>query len=245
MPRRRPARRRYRRRRRPARRGIRKSAGLSTANTTFSNRPSTVTVRGNSILPEQIMTRLPYADLIQTSTTTTVPGIYVFRVNSIFDPDLSSGGEFPLGRDQLHALYNNYVCFGVSYDITVINMSDTAPARVLVIADTANTSWTTFQEAATQPSASKSVVLGTLDGGRSTARLRGYISVAAVFGVPKKAVSIDDTYKAPFTGNPENTAYMQIVHGNLDGSSLTDVHYEVHLKYHVRVSDLKSLAQTS
>lgn len=211
----------------------------------FASRSSAMTVRGNSILPAQLITRLPYADLVQTSTTLTSPGIYTYRVNSLVDPDKTSAGFYPTGRAELKELYQSYVVFGVAYDILAINMSDTVPARVAIMATSVDETWATFQEAASQPNCSKSVVLGTLDGSASTGQLKGYISMAAIKGVPKATVSTDDLYRALWTAAPDAVGYLQIIHGNLDGSSTTDVHYEVHLKYFVRAFDLKPLSQTA
>lgn len=239
-----PKRRNQRRRRRP-RRGIRKRSGLNTSTLTFANRPSAMTVRGTTILPSALITKLPYSDLVQVTTSLTSPSIYTYRVNSLFDPDKTGAGFYPLGRTELNVLYKSYVVFGVGYDILAINMSDSVPARVCVMGTSTEETWSTYQEANAQPSCSKSCVLGTLDGGNSTARLKGYISVAAAFGVPKKTVSLDDLYHAGFSQNPTNMAYLQIIMGNLDGSSAADVHYEVHLKYFTRIFDLKPLAQTS
>ena len=204
-----------------------------------------MTVRGSTILPAALITKLPYSDLVQVTTTLTSPSIYTYRVNSLFDPDKTGAGFYPLGRTELKELYQSYVVFGVAYDILAINMSDSVPARVCIMGTATEETWSTYQEANAQPNASRSVVLGTLDGGNSTARMKGYISVAATFGVPKKAVSTDDLYHASFTASPTNTSYLQIIMGNLDGSSAADVHYEVHLKYFTRVFDLKPLAQTA
>ncbi len=245
MPRKYRLKTRTRRRTRIRRRGIRKRAGLNTSSTSFANAPSKITIRGTSILPEILLTRLPYADLVQTSTVTTAPGIYTYRINSIFDPDKTGTGFFPTGYTELNNLYASYVCFGISYDIIAINMSDTVPARVCIVGTADDKTWATYQEAASQPYSSKSIVLGTLDGGNSVGRMKGYVSVANVHGVPPRVVSSDDLFHALFAGSPANTGFMQIVHGNLDGSSTTDVHYEISIKYFVRIFDLKPLTQTS
>lgn len=225
--------------------GITKRASINTSTLRLHGRASGVTIRGNTVLPEKLRTVLPYADLLQTSTTLTTPGIYTFRVNSLFDPDLTGAGMFPTGRQELQGLYTKYVVFGMSYDIVCINMSSVVPIRACVVASATDSVWSTFQECQSQPNASKPIILGTLDGGNAVGRLKGYISVANTQGVPKKTVSIDDTYSALWSANPFTTSYMQIVHGNLDGSATTDLHMEVALKFYIRAYDLKPLAQTS
>lgn len=234
-----------RRRKRRRTRGISKRSTIRTTSLRLRGRSSGVTIRGNTILPQQLRTVLPYADLVQTGTTLTAPGIHTFRVNSLFDPDLTSAGMFPTGRQELKTLYEKYVVFGMSYDIVCINMSSTIPIRVCTVAQSENTVWSTFQECQSQPNASKPVILGTLDGGNAVGRLKGYISVANTFGIPKKSVSTAEEYHALWTASPANVSYMQVVHGNLDGSSTTDLHMEVALRFYIRAFDLKPLAQTS
>ncbi len=237
----------YRRRRprRRNRRGVRKRGSLTSSHMRYGGKPTTMTVRGNTILPEKLRTVLPYADLVQVSTTTTGISKYVYRVNSIFDPDLSGTGYYPTGRDELAALYTNYTVFGIGYDITAINMSDTVPARVCVIGSGEDGTYATFQEAQSQPNASKPVILSTMDGGTPTAKLSGYISVAQCRGVRPATVSSDDLYSAAFGASPVNVAFFHILHANLDGVNTTDVHYEIGLKFYVRCTDLKQLTQTT
>ena len=234
-----------RRRKRRRTRGVTKRSSIHTSTLKLRGRSSGVTIRGNTILPQQLRTVLPYADLIQTSTTLTNPGIYTYRINSLFDPDKTGAGMFPTGREELKDLYFKYLVFGMSYDITCINMSSVVPIRACVVASSTDSVWSTFQEVQSQPNASKPIILGTLDGGNAVGKLRGYISVANTQGVPRKTVSIDDTYSALWGANPAEVSFLQIVHGNLDGSATTDLHMEVALKFYIRAYDLQPLAQTS
>lgn len=232
------------RRRRARKRGIRKRAGINTSSTRWANRPSRVVIKGSSIIPEQMITRLPYSSLVQTSTSLTNVSTQTFR-SSIFDPDLTGAGFFPLGYTELKDLYTKYVCYGISYDILAVNMSSTVPARICVLGANLNTAWNTFQEAASQPGASKALILGVLTGSNNVVRQKGFMSVANVNGVNKSTVQTDDLYRAAFTANPPNTGYLQILHSNLDGSATTDVHLQIHLKMYIKAFDLKALTQTS
>lgn len=225
--------------------GVRKRASLNTTRMRFGRAPSTMTVRGGTILPQKLRTVLPYADLIQRTAGTTAVDKYVYRFNNLYDPDLTGTGYFPTGRDQLRNLYEKYTVFGVAYDITAINMSDTVPARVCVMGTGTDDTYNTFQEASSQPNASKPIILSTMDGGCPTGKMTGYLSVASCRGVPPGQVSADDLYTANFTAGPTNEAFLQILHSNLDGSSNTDVHFEVNLKFYMRVSELKTLTQTA
>ena len=63
--------------------------------------------------PNKIITKLRYAFNISTGPLTNGVGFdYVFRMNSIFDPDFTSIGHQPLWHDQYANIYLNYRVLG-------------------------------------------------------------------------------------------------------------------------------------
>lgn len=226
------------------RRGIKKRSTLRHAKTVFHTKASKAVIRGSSVLPEVLITRLPYASLLTRSATTTQVDHYTFRT-SMFDPDLTGGGFFPTGREELNTLYNRYICYGLSYNIQLVNMSATVPARVCIVGNNEDTTWTTFQEAASQPNASKTIILGVMTGGNNVIRQSGYLSTAGTNGVSKSTVTNDDLYRSLFSASPDRMGYLQILHSNMDGSATTDVHMTVNIKLYVKCFELKPLRQTS
>lgn len=55
---------------------------------------------------------LRYCDNFLITSTLGSLGVYSFRANSIFDPDLTGVGHQPMGRDTWATLYNHYVVLG-------------------------------------------------------------------------------------------------------------------------------------
>lgn len=76
--------------------------------------------------------RRPFATTLQfktryfesNNTITTVGGIpnaHIYRVNSLFDFDVTGVGHQPIGRDQMALLYNRYRVNGARVKITLVN----------------------------------------------------------------------------------------------------------------------------
>lgn len=63
---------------------------------------------GRAIIPDQMGTILKYTDRITLTCTAGVAEIYEFKINSIYDPDLTGTGHQPVGRDEWMAFYSRY-----------------------------------------------------------------------------------------------------------------------------------------
>lgn len=74
-----------------------------------------VIIKSPHIVPDRIRVKLPYADYAYNLGAPAGTNIYQdFKANSIFDPDQTGSGHQPLGRDQLSALYNQYIVHSCS-----------------------------------------------------------------------------------------------------------------------------------
>lgn len=71
-----------------------------------------------TLVPKSYPCKLRFVDYASyVNPTAGSPGVYVYRANSIFDPDLTGTGNKPRGTDQLQPMYNHFVV--VSSKITV------------------------------------------------------------------------------------------------------------------------------
>lgn len=77
--------------------------------------------------PDRLKTKLHYADVIQLSASAGSPGLWQFRMNSLYDPDYTGTGHQPQWFDQLSAVYQYYKVLGSKITCTFIpnNISDT------------------------------------------------------------------------------------------------------------------------
>lgn len=70
--------------------------------------PKSIILRGPSVVPDQIMLKMKYRDLVNLNSPQGVYTYRNYRGNSIFDPDQQSIGKQPLGRDQWDPFYQRY-----------------------------------------------------------------------------------------------------------------------------------------
>lgn len=77
--------------------------------------------------PDRLRTKLHYADVVALSASAGSPGIWQFRMNNLFDPDLTGVGHQPQWYDQLSAVYSYVTVVGSSIKVTFIpgNIDDT------------------------------------------------------------------------------------------------------------------------
>lgn len=102
--------------RRPAKRarssGSRFSSRSRSASTSLVRRTWPLTSRGMGPkfdpFPAKMRATMRYSQVIELLPTAGVPAPYLFRANSIFDPDFTGTGHQPYGHDQWQAIYNHY-----------------------------------------------------------------------------------------------------------------------------------------
>lgn len=70
--------------------------------------------------PDRLQTKLHYCDVVLLSASAGSPGLYQFRMNSLFDPDYSNVGHQPQWYDQLSAVYNYYTVTGSKITATFV-----------------------------------------------------------------------------------------------------------------------------
>lgn len=74
---------------------------------------------------------LPYAMyLTGTSSASNVNGIYQFKINSTYDPDLTGAGSQPLGRDTWAAVYNYYKVLEAHIKVVATELTDDSTGAV-------------------------------------------------------------------------------------------------------------------
>jgi len=91
------------------------------------NRVSRPIRSSRQIFPSVAYVKLPYFTEVWLNTLeSATTAEYLFRVNSVFDPDLTSTGAQPRGLDQWLTMYNNWEVMGCKYEVMVSPSSDTS-----------------------------------------------------------------------------------------------------------------------
>jgi hypothetical protein len=78
---------------------------------------------GHGGMPDSFTTTLEYTDVVKFSSNTSPYATYVFRGNSLYDPDYTGTGHQPLYFDTLMAVYSKYKVISVTVNISFIGLS--------------------------------------------------------------------------------------------------------------------------
>jgi len=96
--------------------------------------PSTtpvVYVGRGPVAPKTVVT-LRYHDTWQNAA---LKPDYVYRLNSIYDPDAQIGGHQPMGRDQYATFYNRYRVTACAMTLWVTPTSNTTSYKIVILGD--------------------------------------------------------------------------------------------------------------
>lgn len=198
---------------------------------------------------QRYICKMKYAEVRQI-TGPALGGLvqYNFRLNSIFDPNLTGVGHQPYGYDQLADLYNRYRVFKVDYAISGY-CSDGSVNYAVVGALPAN-----------EPVVVSGGVSELMENPRakyitqapnaSLKVLKGSISLPSLVGRSKQQYLADDRYQSLFTDNPQEAAILNIIAGTMTGTGgaggtgTNTLNLSISLVYHVECFDVKTQIQS-
>lgn len=157
---------------------------------------------------------------------------YQFRLNSLYDPNLTGSGHQCMYYDQLANIYNRYRVTGVKYRITFTNVN--TPCRVGVV-PTNNDIPSDMDDLTVMPYNRHSIINAMTSGGKSSATLSGYVSLKKLLGESLA----DDRDQAITNASPVNVVPLNIMTEALDKSTtITTLNYIVELTYYATFFDL-------
>lgn len=182
---------------------------------------------GSFGLPKAVYTKLTFVQHQTLSSTTVTPTSYVYRLNSIYDPDYTGSGSQPYMRDQLSALYSYYTVSGCKVCITY--STDTTQDSLLTIRQTPNTYTLGDIDLEIERGAMKRIVSSSQPG-----YVKNYYSISKCFGIPKRKLLSDDIYSAGISATPASTLYLQIGSIATDRATSATVQIQVELTYYVK-----------
>jgi len=190
-------------------------------------------------VPQVFTTSLRYVDNLTLTSTSGSIAKNVFRLNSIFDPDLTNTGHQPMWHDQLAALYNKYVVLGTKAKVTFSQISASSaaaggmhgPTCVGVVCDENGTTSGTLTELQ-ENNTSQHGLLTRGDGGQNQKTMTIYYSPMKAFG----RQSDDDTIGATVGANPSQTWFMTVYMADLGLTTSATVSFTVDIEFMVKLS---------
>ncbi len=155
---------------------------------------------------------MKYAEDIMVSVDGNIGTNYLFRCNSIFDPNQSGTGHQPMGHDQYANFYKRYTVVGSK--ITVRFVGGTVSGSTVDPNAITNVGITTIDDTGssivnpTDFMENNRTTYSLIQPQKPTTTITKYFSAKEFFGV--KNVVDDDTLTSFFGGNPQNGALWQL-----------------------------------
>lgn len=177
-------------------------------------------VHAFSAFPAHKKCTLRYCDKLQVLTNSAAVGSWVFRINSMFDPDLTGTGHQPRYYDQLCTATGPYQVYRVmGVRVTVECASDPSHNAEPVIFAAGFTNQAALPTLAAGSAVPNPYSLAELpgwtaliqDSNSGSKKMNFQRTIADILGTTDKAVIAEDGYAAAYNANPAELAYFQIV----------------------------------
>jgi len=189
-------------------------------------------------MPQLWRARLPYSSVIALSNAgiTGVFGTeYVFRLNSLFDPDLTSTGHQPFGFDQLALFYGSYRVHACTVSLEWHSSDADDVLCAFTVQSGQNTQSLGGSSLISQER--QSVLSRNLPiNGENRWKHVETFPIHKITGLPKMMVDFNPNYAAVNTANPAEQCYLRIAMGSSATTSCT-VKCNVMLVFHVTLYD--------
>lgn len=195
---------------------------------------------GAAGFPDRLFTKLKYEVIINTTQQTAgVLYEYVFRGNSLFDPDVTSAGRQPTYYDQYAAVYNKYRVHASSCVVEMMNDPSNASGIMVALTptDLANPFSNLYDYIQSPYSRSKVHAFP----GNAT-KLFGKMSTKKKLGL--KTIANQEDCAAIVSANPSETWYWIIAADTISSTGNWQGNFMVKLTYFVEFFDRGDVASS-
>lgn len=192
--------------------------------------------------PDKLRTRIRYCETVQTVLTAGAITNYVFRMNSLNDPNFTGVGHQPRYFDQFcsgNGPYNQYRVLGSKIKVTFTPVTDntagvvnTAPVLCAIYNQPNSTTAATTDFDIMELSNCNWTVLQNKPGGNNVKTLTNTFSINKDLGTSRW----DDTNSAFYNSNPADAYYANIL--MYDQNFAPNVRIYVEIDYNVEFFDL-------
>ena len=186
-----------------------------------------MSIKNPSTLPDSTRVKLVYNEVI-TMTNVSGVGNYIFRLNSLFDPNFTGVGHQCLGYDQWIQFYNSYEVHASSIKIRCI-AKDTNPVQLVCYPAIDSTPLSQLSTAREQPYAKHTWVTSTTASVFNG--IKNYISVKKLEG--RQVLS--NNYIATTSSNPANTRYWVLKCESQNQTDISDIYFDIRITYYCRL----------
>ena len=189
-----------------------------------------ITKNINSGLPDSVVMKHKYTESYNVATTTTASS-NIFRLNSLYDADLTGIGHQPYYRDQMASLYNAYCVYGCKVKVTGICGGNQAIVGFVGQQDQTGTANALLQ---TERPQCKYMLLNGNGSGKSISR---YFDMSKCFGVTKSNYLSEEDFQALGNADPQRVWFLDLFGQHPDSTSTANINMLIELTFYVRWSD--------
>jgi len=208
------------------------------------SRPTTAIARGPSGFPDNLFVKLKFTcRLFQTHAAGTA-ALHVFRGNSLYDPDYTTGGIQPYGHDQWSQFYEYYTVYGSSIKATLFPSTNTYQAYDIAVvpsSETTATSAATLTAPIEEMPYSRYRTVTSYNTGTKSSIVRHYMSTAKIFGANPLAIKTEDSYSAVYNANPASIWYWLVYTQPSDEATANSNNITITITYYCEYSDRRNL----
>lgn len=191
--------------------------------------------------------KLKYHAAANLSVTAGAMTYNSFRLNSIYDPDLTGVGGQPRYYDQLLSAtgpYLRYRVLGCKVKIQFVNDNSSAGALGYVGMyardSTAAAISSVDLTGLTELQNTKYTILGNMNSSKGIRVLKNFYNIAKVMGV--QDIADNEDAEGAYNGNPTDSVLLDVYYYPLDGATTTSIYALVDLEYIVQLMDLNTVA---
>lgn len=181
-------------------------------------------------IPRCLFCKLSFSARLTLSSNTVTPAYHQFRLNSTWDPDLTTTGVQPYGRDQIAAMYLRYIVNGATVKVYFSNSGTNGPTQCTIRATVDGTIPTDIEAEADRINGKQIIV----SPGESRV-LTAYYPIHKLIGLSKAGYGGDPGCSAAYNSNPAKICFLNVMTQNLTGS--TDTFVVVKIIYHCKFFD--------
>lgn len=179
--------------------------------------------------PAELFVRMVYSDY-RILTASTNEAEYVYRINSLYDPDVTGVGGQPDGFDEVNDLYSRYTVLAAKWTVSAFSNAAAGRAKLVAVPSISTSPIGLTDEAAGLPDARACIC--SFAG--SPARVSHKLGIGQVAGVSQEQISIDSAFSAAVTASPSRDIALHIL---CETSGATDtVGVDVEIEYWARFS---------
>lgn len=195
------------------------------------------------LVPASKVVRLVYCEQLSLNPPVGAPARYDFRANSIYDPDLTSTGHQPMGRDQWSAYYDHYTVIGskITCKFTSGSVGLSNQYYVAVSLKDTGGQWDADINTACERNGTKLKHLGVADSANGAKTCTAYYSPRRFFGV--KDISDNRAILGShIDNNPTEDATFNVVAYGIDKTTdASPLNVMVKISYLVKFTERRAI----